>query len=154
MNEKYERIAADVLNRAFAVHKVSELEGAALDYWVARANGAADGIVADVVRQVANFSTNWAAGGPIIEREKIGVVPHARQEGMWAVQLSWADEYEAIGQTPLVAAMRYFVKCKFGDEVSGSPVPPGPASQEEPTSQIGPPASGASRARADGSADR
>ena len=62
-----------------------------------------------------NYSTDWAQGGPIIEREKI-------------ILDIWGDEWlatriedpaisEAIGPTPLIAAMRCYVASKLGDEV-------------------------------------
>lgn len=67
-------------------------------------------------------STDWTDGGPIIEREKIGVDPDddydqwdailkhsARADG---VQLSFGR-----GPTPLIAAMRAFVASKLGEEV-------------------------------------
>lgn len=62
-----------------------------------------------------DFSSNWAQGGPIIEREKIDVrYDHdacdwnASQGGvLWSVG----------GQTPLVAVMRCYVYSKLGDTV-------------------------------------
>jgi hypothetical protein len=62
-----------------------------------------------------NYTTDWALAGPIIEREKI-------------ILDIWGDEWlatriedpaisEAIGPTPLIAAMRCYVASKLGDEV-------------------------------------
>ena len=51
--------------------------------------------------------TNWAHGGPIIEREVIGVFP---THGGWAAGLQ-------SGPTPLIAAMRCYVASRLGDEV-------------------------------------
>lgn len=71
-------------------------------------------------------STNWAQGGPIIEREEITVGPaapygcteykfHANillESGIHAGSICHAR-----GDTPLIAAMRAFVASKLGDEV-------------------------------------
>jgi hypothetical protein len=66
------------------------------------------------------YSTHWAQGGPIIEREGITVV-HFGDD--------WVDKWKARkgdghwqgeavgGQTPLIAAMRCFVTSKLGEEV-------------------------------------
>ena len=57
-------------------------------------------------------STNWAQGGPIIERERIRLDPR----GVWvAGHDSSNDEFSS--PTPLVAAMRCFVASKLGEEV-------------------------------------
>ena len=59
-------------------------------------------------------STDWAQGGPIIEREEIELVP----KGMhWD---AYADEDFHVpysGPTPLIAAMRCYVASKLGDTV-------------------------------------
>lgn len=52
-------------------------------------------------------STDWSQGGPIIEREKMGVFP--THDG-------WAAGMQS-GPTPLIAAMRCYVANKLGDEV-------------------------------------
>lgn len=61
-------------------------------------------------------STNWAQGGPIIERERILLEPQIGKEGCgnsWAaLSLSGRCEF---GPTPLIAAMRCFVAGKLGD---------------------------------------
>ena len=68
-----------------------------------------------------SYSTEWAQGGPIIEREKIEITP-------WGVNGDWQarDFYEPspgvpcavqYGPTPLIAAMRCYVASKLGDEV-------------------------------------
>ena len=54
-----------------------------------------------------HYSTDWAHGGPIIEREKMGVFP---THGGWAAGLQ-------SGPTPLIAAMRCYVASVLGDEV-------------------------------------
>lgn len=67
------------------------------------------------------YSTDWSHGGPIIERERIGVYQSDR--GGWHGQYpGWLSDpprrhpYIA-GPTPLIAAMRCFVTSKLGDEV-------------------------------------
>jgi len=58
-------------------------------------------------------TTNWAQGGPLIEREKI--------ESYWHIALEcWSakcNDHLRYGPTPLIAAMRCFVASKLGDEV-------------------------------------
>ena len=64
-------------------------------------------------------SADWAQGGPIIEREGIGL-----QYGGDDWDLPWSacketGHYEGdryFGQTPLIAAMRCYVASKLGDE--------------------------------------
>ena len=98
--------------------KTSELTGAALDWAVAKCEGI--NYVKDDVRfrgaYARKYSTDWAQGGPIIEREKISV---------WARDDEWAAEsfvpnqqgLECVGPTPLIAAMRCYVASKLGDEI-------------------------------------
>lgn len=66
-------------------------------------------------------STNWLQGGPIIEREQIGVWPSDSMEGMWAARPDYEVYPErlppAYGPKPLIAAMRCFCASKLGDEV-------------------------------------
>lgn len=60
-------------------------------------------------------STDWAQGGPIIEREEMMLAGHA---GRWqATKIVGANAWSAYGPTPLIAAMRCFVASKLGDEV-------------------------------------
>ena len=56
-------------------------------------------------------STDGAQGGPIIEREKIGV-HYEPMKTEWTAMNGWA-----YGPTPLIAAMRCFVASKLGEEV-------------------------------------
>jgi len=102
--------------------KTSELTGAALDWAVAKAKGYADFVLdAKRFREMHdtghyNYSTDWAQGGPIIDREKIGVdyfdVGNGRP--VWVAGLAPKQE---TGPTPLIAAMRCYVASKLGDEV-------------------------------------
>ena len=95
--------------------KTSELTGAALDWAVQKCEGARKDI--DFVWWTDDHyspSTDWAQGGPIIERQEIELVP----KGMhWD---AYADEDFHVpysGPTPLIAAMRCYVASKLGDNV-------------------------------------
>jgi hypothetical protein len=83
--------------------KTSELTGAALDWTVHIAlHGACEGYAEH------QYSTDWAQGGPIIEREGIALLPP---------ELAEMPGYEGRGETLLIAAMRCYVASKLGDEV-------------------------------------
>lgn len=84
--------------------KTSELSGAALDWAVAKCEGHGIGALDDPWFAP---STNWSHGGPIIEREKMGVFP---------THGGWASGFQS-GPTPLIAAMRRYVASQLGDEV-------------------------------------
>lgn len=64
------------------------------------------------------FSTNWFQGGPIIEREEIGIAKSLR--GVWTA-IKYDEQQRVLafedGSTPLIAAMRCFVSYKLGSEV-------------------------------------
>ena len=93
--------------------KTAELTGPALDWAVATANG----------DKINRYSTDWAQGGPLIEREHI--------EWQWLPSSSKDHRYGARkpslggakrtfcmdGPTVLIAAMRCYVASKLGDEV-------------------------------------
>jgi hypothetical protein len=57
------------------------------------------------------YTTDWAQGGPIIEREMTEI---HREEDRWWVA---TNEHAETGPTLLIAAMRCFVGSKLGDEV-------------------------------------
>lgn len=108
--------------------KTSELTGAALDWAVTRAHQEGEpefGYYIDhknIVMEergdlswVYSPSTNWAQGGPIVEREKIAVW-HRGDEWPWRAQQSDTSHLKG-GPTPLIAAMRCYVASKLGDEV-------------------------------------
>lgn len=66
----------------------------------------------EVTELRCEFSTNWAQGGPIIEREGIALLP----------EYEWCGYIDNIrsqkyGPTPLIAAMRCYVASKLGDTV-------------------------------------
>ena len=108
--------------------KTVDLIGHALDWAVAKCEGLLghDGKLTDEYcdslhpDQDGGFSTDWAQGGPIIEREKISV-------SAWGL-INWKaltlrypndveTEHTGYGETPLIAAMRCYVASKLGDEV-------------------------------------
>ena len=105
----------------------SELTGAALDWAVAKCERLSvrwdtdeDAFIYFDREEGANRewspSTNWAQGGPIIEREGISI---------WVFDdVTWKAETPFVGvecvyeaPTPLIAAMRCFVAGKLGDTV-------------------------------------
>jgi hypothetical protein len=65
-------------------------------------------------------STDWAQGGPIIERENISTVREG-DAGNWIASVyDYAESdwhLHTGGTTPLEAAMRCYVASKLGDEV-------------------------------------
>lgn len=102
--------------------KTSGLTGAALDWAVAKCEGI-DYMKDDVRFRGAyarKYSTDWAQGGPIIEREKIGFWAYTLDEegnenpGWYAETFAGSV---ATGPTPLLAAMRCYVISKLGYEV-------------------------------------
>lgn len=113
--------------------KTSELTGATLDYWVAKAEGDEPVIHSDEKgpwcqrRKVfphgghsdAWFhpSSSWLDAGPIIEREGIdtATVWDGGKRQWRAIADFTVGVFE--GPTPLIAAMRAYVASKFGDEV-------------------------------------
>jgi hypothetical protein len=103
--------------------KTSELTGAALDWVVAKAEGFIDDPDSWLYHAkstgINNYhpSTDWAQGGPIIEREGIDVIKNG---GAWAsLKTATANHphIRAHGPTPLIAAMRGYVASKLGDEI-------------------------------------
>lgn len=105
--------------------KTFELTGAALDWAVASCEGAyAPSVDTDIdgTKRInyggmyPEWSTDWAQGGPIIEREGISINAHL--DGYeWFARDYWGLNEQA-AETPLVAAMRCYVASKLGDEVN------------------------------------
>jgi len=98
--------------------KTSELTGAALDWAVAKCEGASPDTLEsyiDGMREAndGNYSTDWSQGGPIIEREKIHTFFAA---GTWLAEHD-VNQGCFIGPTPLIAAMRCYVASRLGYEV-------------------------------------
>jgi len=124
--------------------KTSKLTGIALDWAVAKCEGVNEEAfrlyytpsepsdLDTIGYPEFHYSTIWAQGGPIIERENITVRPvfHAertesgtdiyRQDG-WAAHIEpkafWVTPRPFTGPTPLIAAMRCYVMSRFGDEI-------------------------------------
>jgi len=122
----------------------SDLTGAALDWAVAKALGmhtlmARGGFPvfdSDAFAEYRNDynddklqrfcpSTDWAQGGPIIERERI-TLAYGESEEDWFACIGDSRRFDndtpdglekLIGPTPLIAAMRCYVISKLGDEV-------------------------------------
>ena len=64
--------------------------------------------------KVPAYSTDWALGGPIIEREGINL-EYAVDPEKWCACIM-ADQ-EVYGPTALIAAMRCYVASNLGDEI-------------------------------------
>jgi hypothetical protein len=93
--------------------KTSELIGPALDWAVAKLEGDLVPTGGVMIQTWPYYSSYWAHGGPIIEREKITLVVY--WNGLWVAEPE--EAHESVGETPLVAAMRSFVESKLGDEI-------------------------------------
>ena len=91
--------------------KTSELTVTALDWAVARIEG--DELPKSGGKG-SDYSTDWAQGGPIIERENIALYPHG--DGTYEAEV-FLNPKRGAGPTPLIAAMRCLVASKLGDEV-------------------------------------
>jgi len=80
--------------------KTSDLTGAALDWAVAKCEGMADDMLNDfdeygwAYGDSRRYSTNWAQGGPIIEREGISVI-QLESESIPDAQGFWQGKYQA-----------------------------------------------------------
>lgn len=72
-----------------------------------------------------HFTTDWAQGGPIIEREKIDIEYHKQWQGdglpywkaMHIKNEGGLIRYYGLAPTPLIAAMRCYCCAVLGDEV-------------------------------------
>lgn len=108
--------------------KVSELQGAALDWAVAKCEGKNgvlhdDGITRCIVIAAASGvykgtwkpTVNWSQGGPIIEREGI-MIERWVSTGHWQAANALVTKVFT-AETPLIAAMRCYCCSKLGDEV-------------------------------------
>jgi hypothetical protein len=91
--------------------KTSELTGKALNWAVGKAEGLDDWLAP------VNYCGQWEHGGPIIQRENIGLWSEGYD---WEAKISVGfgkclDEWD---ESPLIAAMRCYVASKLGDEVN------------------------------------
>lgn len=124
--------------------KVSELIGAELDYWVAKALGKNPCIENgkcmiswnagklggnETHRAYFQPSVDWSLGGPIIGSEGISLINHWQRES-WGARID-SDRHGlnpiyGHGETPLIAAMRACVTTKYGGKVAngGDPYRP------------------------------
>jgi hypothetical protein len=115
--------------------QISKLIGVLLDYWAAQAEGVdvTWNLRSSPSEWVGRYmegeyvpyspSTDWAQGGPVIEREGICVFSYTDCWGAICMpgREDWIDVHrgdeDATGPTPLIAAMRARVARKFGDTV-------------------------------------
>lgn len=101
--------------------KTSELTGPALNWAVAKSNGQ-QGRMAALESGVRFWSpsSEWADGGPIIEREEICTVIctwNSPWFGKWNATCNKDGSVDEYGPTPLIAAMRCYCASKLSDEV-------------------------------------
>ena len=105
--------------------KTSRLTGNALDWAVAKCEGIYFEDLEDFEHSAPDYS-DWAQGGPIIEREGIelqcntsalqaAAYKNANPDWFACLKFRRADHWH--GTTPLIAAMRCYVASKLGDEV-------------------------------------
>ena len=100
--------------------KTNELTGAALDWAVMTCEGYVQPKPIEwILGGHFTPSTNWAQGGPIIDREGISLIRQTPDR--WVSEYSNGcdrfDHARSHGPTPLIAAMRCYVASKLGDEV-------------------------------------
>ena len=125
--------------------KVSEATSPALDWLVAKCEGILDPVHGEPQPRVVFYSdqwdrymrlnpppqvyysdryepsTDWAQGGPIIEREHIAiswvVSNYLYVTGCWSAHIPQTNGKLLYAPTPLIAAMRCYCCSKLGDEV-------------------------------------
>ena len=105
--------------------KTSELTGAALDWAVGYIVGVIGGNDLDVgfiLEGGYTPSTDWAQGGPLVERERMDIECWDFHSMPWKASMWWDDEnssgdIQMYGPTPLIAAMRCYVASKLGDTI-------------------------------------
>jgi hypothetical protein len=118
--------------------RTSELTGVALDWAVAKCEGATDFYFDTVATHWVKLngkdralrygwaqsylpSTDWSLGGPIIEREGLGMWMYSwneqgEPEVGWIVEDKHGSNMQT-GPTPLIAAMRCYVVSKLGADI-------------------------------------
>jgi hypothetical protein len=104
--------------------KTSELTGAALDWAVTKCEGF-DHEVTSSEWGMWGWATDWAQGGPIIEREFLELRPGSfvgskefpRIFAAWAQNQRGGKTISGTGPTQLIAAMRCYVASKLGDNI-------------------------------------
>ena len=99
--------------------KTSELTGAALDWAVGYIMGEKLRILDRQIVWPEDYSpsTDWAQGGPIIEREIAKIERFS--DALWEATAftNNAQDFVQTGPTPLIAAMRCYVVAKWNHEV-------------------------------------
>jgi hypothetical protein len=108
--------------------KTNELTGAALDWAVAKCEGfdpetlnTKTGVVYSLRYGVYRPSSDWAQGGPIIEREGIGLDQYAdypQWQAFTPAPEQQSGQAVCNGPTPLIAAMRCYCVSKLGDTIN------------------------------------
>ena len=110
--------------------KTKVLIGAALDWAVAKCEGVARPYIKDGCCQRGTdfcgsveffcYSTDWAQGGPIVEREHIDLgwveSNYLHVTGCWSACIRTNGKVR-YAPAPLIAAMRAYVASKLGDEI-------------------------------------
>ena len=98
--------------------KTNDLKDLALDWAVTKCEGFNHKVTSSEWG-MWGWSTDWAQGGPIIEREGIDICTDTY--GGWVATLitDWEDGtfVQSEGDTCLIAAMRCYVASQLGDEV-------------------------------------
>jgi hypothetical protein len=91
--------------------KTAEAKDKALDWLVTKCEGF-DHEVTSSDWGMWGWATDWAQGGPIIEREHVEL----EHDGfIWWARIKADEDYA--GPTPLIAAMRCYVASKLGDTI-------------------------------------
>lgn len=105
--------------------KVSEATGPVLDWMVSRitnpewdAHAAVCYVTLPDEDDRCAPSANWSQGGPIIERERIMLIPEPNGR-LWTGCIGDTDAggKAVYAHAPLIAAMRCYAASKLGDEV-------------------------------------
>ena len=97
--------------------KVVDAIGAQLDWMVAKCEGTLPASYDDWTQTWPRYSTDWAQGGPIIERERISIRQWTNVPIVHAYMPHDDAPWVSDGTSPLIAAMRCFCSFKLGDEV-------------------------------------
>lgn len=125
----------------FVEVKTQDLSGAALDWSVAKVVGVeADYLLPFIINEnnqpvvvlnkakwledeepmaIWSPSTDWAQGGPLIEKYKLDIgAPMENGVGSWCAATEWGHPQGYKADTPLIAACRAIVASVHGDTVS------------------------------------
>lgn len=95
--------------------QTATLIGPALDWAVVECEEKLPASFDDWKQTWPHYSTQWFAGGPILEREKLIVGCLITGDG-WSACSNKGGNLQ-YGPTPLIAVMRCYVASKLGDEV-------------------------------------